>query len=427
MEHIFVGFGFGPIQAGLFAKEARESGRFSKIVVSEVDPVLVAALRGNGNRYALNVAHADGVKVVSIDGVELLNPADPADLQALKKTLAQATEVVTSLPSVAFFTRGGSSVANLLAEGFASHNASQAIVYTAENNNHAAEILEADVKAAASGAGLRPVQMLNTVIGKMSQVLNDPAEIARRGLAPIVPGFPRAFLVEAFNRILVTQVSLPGFAPGISAFVEKGDLLPFEEAKLFGHNAAHTMLGFLGEVCGASLLSELSDRPGAVDQVLKAFIGESGAALVAKYARLGDPLFTPAGFRAYAEDLLRRMTNPHLGDTVSRATRDPLRKLGATDRLFGTMRLCLAQGVEPACWAIGALAGLRALAARPERPEAPQLGALHRGETLDKSAFRALLDSLWGEGSGPEYEAERIGALLAAALPLLDGFVKTQK
>jgi hypothetical protein len=34
-EHIFTGFGFGPIQGGLFAKEAFQSGNFTRIVIAE--------------------------------------------------------------------------------------------------------------------------------------------------------------------------------------------------------------------------------------------------------------------------------------------------------------------------------------------------------------------------------------------------------
>ncbi len=36
-EYIFTGFGFGPIQGGLFVKEAFQSGNFARIVVSEID------------------------------------------------------------------------------------------------------------------------------------------------------------------------------------------------------------------------------------------------------------------------------------------------------------------------------------------------------------------------------------------------------
>ena len=52
-EHIFTGFGFGPIQSGLFVKEAFQSGNFARIVVYEIDAKLVDAVRANkGSRRA---------------------------------------------------------------------------------------------------------------------------------------------------------------------------------------------------------------------------------------------------------------------------------------------------------------------------------------------------------------------------------------
>jgi len=421
-----VGFGFGPIQAGLFAKEARDSGLFSEIAVAEVDAALVAAVRGNGNRYALNVACADRVEAVYVEGVTLLSLNDENDRARLRDELGRATEIVTSLPSVAFYTRGGGgSVACLVAEGLSSHEAAQTIVYTAENNNHAAEILEQDVTAASvGGVGQRPVQFLNTVIGKMSQVISDPAEIERRGLVSIVPGFPRAFLVESFNRILVSKIQLPGFVPGISAFEEKADLLPFEEAKLYGHNAIHTMMGFLGELCGAPLLSDLRVRAELMELVRKAFLCEAGAALIACYGKHGDPLFTQAGFRSYAEDLLVRMTNPFLADTVARATRDPVRKLGASDRLFGAMRLCLSHGIKPVSLAVGALAGLSVLSAHPDRPRTPAFSEWSCERSLGVAAFECLLSDLWGDVC-PLDERTRIAELLAVAQAQLRAVVFT--
>lgn len=422
VKHVFVGFGFGPIQSGLFAKEAADSGRFDEIVVAEVDAGLVEAVRRNGGRYALNVAYESCVRTETVEGVTLLNPGEPADRIRLRSALARATEVVTSLPSVDFYARGGDgSVARQIAEGLAGAGAGQTVIYTAENNNQAAEILEREV-AAARGAGerFRTAQFLNTVIGKMSQVVGDPDALAQRGLAPVAPGLGRAFLVEAFNRILVSRIRLAGFEPGIRAFEEKDDLLPFEEAKLFGHNAAHTMLGFLGALAGAERLSDLRGRAGVMALVRRAFVEEVGAALTSRHAALGDPLFTEAGFRAYADDLLARMTNPHLADTVARATRDPARKLGCSDRLFGAIRLCLREGVQPEALAVGAWAGLRA--ARSELPGAARLG----GGRMTPSDCEQALASVWGAGAECSLgERRAVAALLAraqGAVFLADGF-----
>ncbi|MBN1510202.1 MAG: hypothetical protein JW955_25365, partial [Sedimentisphaerales bacterium] len=102
-ERVFAGFGFGPIQAGLFAKEAFQSGHFRRIVVAEIDQRLVDAVRSNGGTYCVNVAGSDGIETVKIDGVELLNPTDANDIETLRAACAEATEVATCLPSVGFF------------------------------------------------------------------------------------------------------------------------------------------------------------------------------------------------------------------------------------------------------------------------------------------------------------------------------------
>lgn len=360
-KHILTGFGFGPIQSGLFAAEAFRSGNFGRIVIAEVDPVLVLAVRASGGAVEVNVAGRDGITVQRIEGIEMLNPTVEADRAALREALRCSTAIVTALPSVDFFERGEPSVAALIAEALAASAAPATLVYTAENNNHAAEILERAVAARLGRPAGARAQFLNTVIGKMSRVVTDAEEIKLKGLAPLTPGFARAHLVETFNRIQVTRCTIAGFRPGIECFTEKSDLLPFEEAKLFGHNAIHALMGFLGADKGAASMAELKADDEIMAVARAAFIDESGAALIAKHGPLGDELFTPAGFRAYAEDLLERITNPHLDDTIERATRDPLRKLAPGDRLFGAMALCLSHNIEPRNLALGAAAGVKFL------------------------------------------------------------------
>ncbi len=401
-EHIFAGFGFGPIQAGLFAKEAFQSGNFRRIVVAEIDQRLVDAVRSNNGTYYVNVAGSDGIETVRIDGVELFNPTSPGDSAALLSALAEATEITTCLPSVNFFdSHPTTGVAGLIAEGLRRRKSDATIVYAAENHNHAAEILEQAVTKRL-GAPLPPrVQFLNTVIGKMSQVVNDPREIAERKLTPIAPGFDRAFLVEEFNRILVTRATIADFVPGIRVFIEKADLLPFEEAKLYGHNAIHALLGFIGLLKGYGKMTELKDDARVMCVAREAFIAESGGALIRKHASLGDELFTETGYRRYAEDLLERMTNPYLADTTARAARDVVRKLGANDRIYGTMALALEHGIDPENIAIGAMAGVSLLLADATKHGLPP--ALHSLDwrTLDASRLTHLLTHLWQSPASP--------------------------
>jgi mannitol-1-phosphate 5-dehydrogenase len=386
----FVGFGFGPIQSGLFVFEAIRSGNFQNCIIAEIDSDIVQAVRNAGGFYEINVAHADRISTARLGPVQLLNPTVEKDRHLLLEAIGDADEMATALPSVGFYARGGdASVASLLAEGLQkSVRSRQRIIYAAENHNCAAEILGETVAKALDGSLPRETQFLNTVIGKMSGIITDKEEQRRLGLAPLAPGFSCAVLVEEFNRIFISRVMLSGFRRGIEVFEEKSELLPFEEAKLYGHNAAHALLGYLAGKQGCRCLSDANSQ--LQEFVRAAFLEESGAALLHKYSGL-DYLFTPAGFTVYADDLLRRMVNPWLRDTVERVTRDPRRKLGWHDRLVGTMRLALDAGIVPKRFAEGARAAFELLAR--EQPE-------------------IVLEDLWPEPDLPVGRKEALKELL---------------
>ena len=185
--------------------------------------------------------------------------------------------------------------------------------------------------------------------------------------------------------------------------IEKDQLLPFEEAKLYGHNAIHALLAYLGAIKGYTQMSQLRDD-GAIMQIARdAFINESGASLQKKYSNLNDVLFTEMGFRNYAEDLLERMTNPYLEDTIERAGRDPARKLGLYDRLFGAMDLCLEQKIEPKNIALGAAAGL-------------MYYIKQTGLSADVS-FKDILNELWADEKSP-YKTQLIKYIETAKIQL---------
>ena len=399
-KHRFVGFGFGPIQSGLFVKEAFESGNFERIVVAEIDQNLVDAVRANKGSYYINVAKFDGIETVKVDNIELFNPNVEADRKELLKALAESTEIVTSLPSVKFFDSGANSVACFIAEGIKNDKTGAKIIYTAENNNHAAEILEEAVAKKVGGIDTDRVQFLNTVIGKMSQVVTEAGEIEAMKIEPIATGIGRAFLVEEFNKILVTRTKLAGFRPGIEVFMEKDDLLPFEEAKLYGHNAIHMLLGYIGAARGYKKMSDLRGDKEIMGIGREAFLNESGRALVKKYANLGDELFTDDGYREYAEDLLLRMTNPWLTDTVERIARDPIRKLGYNDRIFGTMHVAIEYGIKPVNMAMGAIAGLAFLLARADENKLPAELRFGDWRKLSGEQIEKLIRWIWKDSAG---------------------------
>ena len=401
----FVGFGFGAIQAGLFLYEAFRSGNFGRLVVGEVLPEVVDTVRGAGGWYSVNVAHSDRVEVARVGPVEIEDPGLEQDRQRLIDAVAEAEEIATAVPSVEFYVSSSpGSIHRLLADGLrkkATEGGPRAVVYAAENHNLAAEILEEAVLGAIPSreiASVRArVRFLNTVIGKMSGLVPDAREFQAQGLATVTPQASRAFLVEVFNRILISKVcfeTLSGaaFRRGITVFEEKDDLRPFEEAKLYGHNATHALAAYVGTIRGVERIAYLRQFPDILHFLRAAFIQESGEALLRKHAGK-DRLFTSEGYKEYAEDLLDRMMNPYLQDTVDRVGRDPKRKLGWDDRLVGTIRVALEQGLIPRRYAFGAAAALAVLDPSFLRTETPA---------------RAWLEPLWSQASAGMKEMDTV-------------------
>ena len=420
----FVGFGFGPIQTGLFLYEAYHSGNFRRLVIAEVLPEVVAAVRGNHGRFSLNVAHARGVESSTLGPIEMYDPAVEDDRKQLVAAIREAAEVATAVPSAdSYRAAGPGSLHELLARGLEERQGKPALIYAAENHNRAAEILreavleECDAKTRGVRSSLREKgRFVNTVIGKMSGVVSDDVQIESRGIVRLTPSAERAHLVESFNRILIESPMADGGTEcdrGISVFEEKSDLLPFEEAKLYGHNAAHALAAYLAALCGLSRMNDLAKRRDILDFVRQAFLEESGNALIHRYAGQ-DPLFTREGYASYTDDLVERMINPHLGDLVSRVTRDPERKLGWNDRLVGTMRLAVAAGVRPQRFAVGVAAALIHL--RPQIVDG-------------RSEARGVLSPIWKRENPAPAEAEEILALIEEGMSRLrnEGWPEREK
>jgi mannitol-1-phosphate 5-dehydrogenase len=409
-QRTFVGLGFGPIQGGLFLYEAFRSGNFGRLVVAEVMPDAVDAVRDSRGLYSVNIAYADRIEVARVGPIEIRLPAAESDRGSLIGAIAEAEEIATAVPSVQHYvSEGPGSIHRVLAQGLrrkAESGGPRAVIYAAENHNHAAGILE-DAVLGEIPAPERPqvrgrVRFLNTVIGKMSGLVSDPEEIRERGLDTVTPRLPRAFLVEAFNRILISRINFEDAGPealfrrGITIFEEKDNLLPFEEAKLYGHNATHALAAYVGAVRGLQRVADLRRFPDMIDFIRAAFLNESGEALIRRHAGV-DRLFTREGYREYAEDLLARMLNPYLQDTMERVGRDPGRKLGWDDRLAGTIRAALGQGIHARRFAMGVAAAL----------------AFLEPSTVEDDRFAAsLLESLWSQVPPDSYERRAVMDLL---------------
>ena len=193
-------------------------------------------------------------------------------------------------------------------------------------------------------AELRPyldshIGFVDTVIGRM--------------VPPLLPELraddPTLIIVEPYKELPVDRAAWIGPVPPVTGLDACDNFPAYTARKLYIHNCGHAVLAYMGFMRGHEFgwqaLADPTIRP-----LFEEALAESKAGIVAAHA------VDPAWLDEHIADLTRRFANRALGDTVLRLGRDPLRKLGPTDRLVGAARLAEQAGLQPdaLAWAIAA-------------------------------------------------------------------------
>jgi mannitol-1-phosphate 5-dehydrogenase len=114
------------------------------------------------------------------------------------------------------------------------------------------------------------------------------------------------------------------------------------ERKLFTYNLGHAALAYIGYLKGYSYVHEPFSDP-YLFSIFEQALDETTRALLKMYPEA----LSADEQEEIREDVRLRFSNPMILDTVQRVARDPVRKLGPEDRLIGSAKLCLAQGIFP--------------------------------------------------------------------------------
>ena len=344
-------FGAGNVGRGFIGQLFNESGY--RVVFVDIDTELVRALREQGG-YRLETVFNDELEERVICPVTALDGAKEAD--AVARAVAgcgiAATAVgVRALPHVVPHIARG-------IEARAAAGTGPVHFIVCENMKNAAATVRAMVREALS-ADVRTffedsVGFVDTVIGRMVPIPTE--EMRTRDVSLI--------RVEPYKELPVDRAGFVSAVPEISAMTTHDDFPVFTARKLYVHNCGHALLAYCGYLRGHAFGCEaLADDD--VRAVIDGGMAESSAGIAREYGA------DPAWLRAHAQDLIVRFGNRALGDTVFRLARDPIRKLGSSDRLVGAARVAETSGELPAHLAWGIAAAL--LFDHPDDPVAQDL------------------------------------------------------
>lgn len=175
------------------------------------------------------------------------------------------------------------------------------------------------------------IGFVDTVIGRM---VPPPTPEMRQN----DPGLIR---VEPYCELPVDQNGFRGPIPEITAMTAYDDFPRFTARKFYIHNCGHAMLSYFGYLKKVEFGWQALQDP-EISQHLFNGWEESAHGIATRYGAEMDWL------KEHMQDLYQRFQNRSLGDTIFRLGRDPVRKLGPTDRLVAPARLVLESGRFPA-------------------------------------------------------------------------------
>ena len=330
-------YGAGNIGRGFIGALLSQAGyRVSFVDVAE--PV-VRALNENG-RYPVRYVSSEGFEDVWIENVAAV---DGTDAQAVAEAIAECDIMATAVGARILKFIAPNIAAGLKmrwAEGKGPLN-----IIICENLMDANRVLEGLIKEHLTAEEQeifdRTVGLVEASIGRMVPVQTDEMK----------DGEPLRVCVEKYGFLPVDRDAFKGEIPAIQNLVPAAPFDFYIKRKLYLHNMGHALCAYLGGYVGMKYIWQAIDDPDIL-AIVQSAMQESAVALSRRY---GEPL---EGLLLHAEDLLARFRNRALKDTCARVGADPVRKLGAEDRLIGASNLLLSQGMTPAYIPVGAAGAL---------------------------------------------------------------------
>lgn len=356
-------FGAGNIGRGFIGRIFNESGY--ALIFVDIDQGLIDRFNSDGG-YDLQTVFNDDVQDYRIAPVRGVSGKD-AD--AVCELLCQVDLVATAVgvralefiaPHVARATECR------LADGAGPMN-----YILCENLKDAASIFRNMVRKQ-TPAAVHPylenqVGMVDPVIGCMVPPLTADMKV----------GNPTKVRVEPYKELPVDRSGFRGPIPSIAGMTVHDNFPVFTARKLYIHNCGHAVLAYAGYYHGYTYGWEAMEDP-KVHRLLRQAWEESAAGIVHAYDADLDWL------RAHMQDLDHRFRNKALGDTLFRLGRDPIRKLGPTDRLIAPAIQAMDAGIEP----VGLATGI-AMCLRFDHPDDPVAQDMQQG--IARHGARAAL------------------------------------
>jgi mannitol-1-phosphate 5-dehydrogenase len=315
-----VHFGAGNIGRGFIGQLLFHSG--FELIFADVNKDIIDLLKRSGS-YHIHYAE-EPQRSEEISGYIGLHSLE--EKEALEKELADADIITTAVGAPVL-----KHIAPAIAEGLRRRLNSKkpAAVIACENAVNGTDQLKSHIEAFFSEDEWKTITSFvsfpNAAVDRIVPVqsLENPLDV----------------LVEPFYEWTIDRTGFVGDIPAIKEAHYVDNLDAYIERKLFTVNTGHAAAAYYGYEKGYKTVQEaMADEKIRMD--LKQVLQETGDLLIEKYG------FDVQEHEAYIDTTLSRFQNPMLTDQITRVARQPLKKLGAGERLISPALQLFSQGKE---------------------------------------------------------------------------------
>ncbi|MFB5142499.1 mannitol-1-phosphate 5-dehydrogenase [Vibrio diabolicus] len=328
-----VHFGAGNIGRGFIGKLLADAE--VEVTFADVDAPLVDQL-SHKQEYKVKVVGTE-CQIDTVTHVTAVNSASDDVIDRIVKTDLVTTAVGPNVLDIIAKT-----IAKGIAKRFEAGNDAPLNIIACENMVRGTTHLKGEVyKHLDESLHTKADELVGFVDSAVDRIV-PPAEAANDD--------PLEVTVESFSEWIVDEQQFKGEIPNIAGMEKTNNLMAFVERKLFTLNTGHCITAYLGCLKGHRTIREAIEDP-SIHAEVKQAMQESGEVLIRRYG------FDRDMHNAYIEKILGRFANPYLVDEVDRVGRQPIRKLGANDRLvkpllgtieYGTENKTLLKGIAAA-------------------------------------------------------------------------------
>jgi len=333
---IAIQFGAGNIGRGLMGQLFFESGY--QIIFIDTNKNLISLLNERGS-YTLKLLDAYKKKAFYLDIDRFTAYHIYEDSEKIVDLIASS-----SIMSTAVGVGNLENIAETIATGLKKRmekNSQPLNIYLCENLYEAPKILKDNVE---KFLNKKEKEWIHSNIGfvGMSVARMVPSSDIKSGEED-----PLLVVADSYHKLPFDKKAVKGEMPDVEGMIPVENFKAEVERKLYTHNLGHAACAYLGYLKGYTYIHE-TFNDSYITSIFENALNETSTALIKTYPN--D--FTPEDQNWVLKDVKIRFSNPLLKDQVCRVARDPIRKLGPTDRLIGSAKLCLSQGIFPSNIAI---------------------------------------------------------------------------